>query len=397
MADLLLRFGSENGNGGDVDGMVNARGTASGDPPLLLAVNGGHVVAVQWLLARGADVHLTDRFGKSALAVARKKARTPYPFDSFKIILRLLESHLDFGGDVQRAEALRLEGNALFSEQQPKRAAVKYSESLTLAADARTWANRSQCYLSIARQSREAEVDFRCRARGRDFYLDLYQRALADAEAAIAMEPREPKAYFRAALALVGLGRVHRALDKLCSGVQSCGTAGPISSNIQKMESMMTDVLQKLQLDIVDRRRLYDEPADQHLRNVFTGSSDTSPVQSGDETFSPSEIPGNMCMWCETLLPPSMLMAGDVQDFKDHEVAEPLRPPSVTGTEERLRHVKNEKLSDARLCMMCSCPVDDKVSPQVLRDKYLGGSIYDVTVAAENTTGDVNREGDEFS
>lgn len=106
--------------------MINdCRGTVSSEPPLMLAVAGGHVDAVHWLLKRGANVHLADRFGKSALEMVRKKAKLPYDYNNFKIILHLLEEANDFSGDVALAEALRQEGNQLFLEKQFKRAIVK--------------------------------------------------------------------------------------------------------------------------------------------------------------------------------------------------------------------------------------------------------------------------------
>ena len=348
------------------------------------------MAAVRWLLARGANAHQADRFGRSPLAEARKRARRPYPFSNYTEVLRLLEGHLDFADDVRRAEQLRLEGNALFGEAQFKRAAVRYSEALRLAVDARSWANRSQCYLCLARQQREGEEDFRCGARGSAFYADLFERALADAEAAIAMEPRQqPKAYYRAALALLGLGRVHRALAKLRAGVQSCGSPGQPGS-VQQLEGMMDDLLQKLQMSGRERRQCYGESPGLGDLAVYTGGA----------PLSPGQVPRNMCMWCEKLLPPSLLppsllggaraagadrpvsvchvtlsVSDDEEEEEEEEEEAEEAEEEEEEAEEEEEEEEEEEAKGASACPLCMCPIDDKLSPQLLRDKYLGGHL----------------------
>lgn len=337
-------------------------------------VCGGHVDAVRWLLRHGASVHLTDRFGKSPLAEARKRARRPYPFNNYTEILQLLEEHIDFGSDVRRASDLRDEGNDLFREGQYKRAVVKYSDSLKLAADPRTLCNRSQCYLSIARQHRESETGFHCLNFGKDFYRDLYQRAVTDAEAVIAMEPKQPKGYYRGALALLGLGRVHNSLAMLHSGVKNCGAAAKNKcSNVHKMEEMMAEMLQKLQMSEDDRVILYGKSSDQLRQNIFVGQSKQSPTS--DDSFSPSSVPGNMCMWCEMLLPQAFFTGKSSELERQVEVIPEKDSPAVDEQVKRLDPSSSESFAST-LCPLCMCNVHDKASPQLLRDKYLGGNTY---------------------
>lgn len=372
-------------------------------------VCGGHVGAVRWLLSKGAgNVHATDRFGRSALAEARKKAKLPYPFDHHKAVLRLLEAHIDFSDDVARAQTCRDEGNALFrsDSNQFKRAAVKYTESLQWAADHRTFSNRSQCYLNIAREHRETESNFQCRNKGKEFYRDLFQRALADAEAARAMEPLLLKSHHRAALALLGLGAVHSALEALHAGLQSCSVAER-SGGSTESATMMADILGKLQLTELDLQSQYGcgygGKSKSHLstsisgNNVYFGNNRPAGlVPDGDSSFSLAEVPSNMCMWCETLLPASMLQEQEQEQqaqrkYVSSAPAEPLPcvsrnllssgndidigseivSPSSTAT----ASAKQERGGSVDLlCPLCFCSIHDKMSPQLLRDRYLGGN-----------------------
>ena len=357
--------------------------------------------AVRWLLSRGGGhVHVTDRFGRSALQEARKKAKLPYPFNHHKVILRLLEAHIDFSDDVAHAQTSREEGNVLFREhRQFKRAAVKYTESLQLAADHRTFSNRSQCYLNIAREHREGESHFQCRNQGKEFYRDLFQRALSDAEAARAMEPLLLKSHHRKALALLGLGAVHRALEALYVGLQSCSAAERSSSNAACMRRMIANLLEKLQmteLDLQERDGRGDSPDNVLITsrsssnntsdsnsNVYLGSSsrtDGVPEGGSRPSFSLDEVPSNMCMWCETMLPVSLLQRQEQKQQTAVATTRNLHSPSVHLNLPLSVTTPDVATTAALLCPLCFCNIHDKMSPQVLRDQYLGGSTSTSTV-----------------
>ena len=338
-------------------------------------VYGGHVAAVKWLLSRGANVYLADRFGNSAIDIARKKSNLPYPFENFKNILDMIENHIDFRSDVSLAEAYRIEGNKLFKERNFKRAIVKYSNSLQLASDHRTYSNRSQCYLNLAKLHREIETNFQYRIKGIEFYHELYENALADAEAACAMEPRYSKSYYREAIALLGMGNFHGALETLHAGLRQCGNS---DSSVSFLNNMMKNILDKLQLTKTEVDKLYGRLMPSLVADeVYAGKKEestsnllSSSVSSpGHSLCDFNRIPSNMCMWCEKLIPWSMMhiqQDHDTPEILDREiVGEANLPLSSFGQKGRIEH-----------CPLCFCNFYDKISPQILRDQYLGGNTF---------------------
>ena len=52
---------------------LDARSAAKGDTALHLAVWSGHLLAVQWLVRRGADMHATDNQGQNAAHIAARR------------------------------------------------------------------------------------------------------------------------------------------------------------------------------------------------------------------------------------------------------------------------------------------------------------------------------------
>ena len=94
----------------------------------------------------------------------------------------------------EKNEATREEGNALFKAGNVTAAAAKYTECIDSdPQDALSLANRAECYL-----------------RARQFHL-----ALRDADAARAADPAKPKALYKRAMALNGLGRYPEAVKTL--------------------------------------------------------------------------------------------------------------------------------------------------------------------------------------
>ena len=85
----------------------------------------------------------------------------------------------------EKNQATREEGNALFKAGNVTAAAAKYTECIDSdSQDALSLANRAECYL-----------------RARQFTL-----ALRDADAARAADPSKPKALYKRAMALNGVG-----------------------------------------------------------------------------------------------------------------------------------------------------------------------------------------------
>ena len=94
----------------------------------------------------------------------------------------------------EKNQATREEGNALFKAGNVTAAAAKYTECIDSdSQDALSLANRAECYL-----------------RARQFTL-----ALRDADAARAADPSKPKALYKRAMALNGLGRYPDAVKTL--------------------------------------------------------------------------------------------------------------------------------------------------------------------------------------
>ena len=91
-----------------------------------------------------------------------------------------------------------------------------------------------------------------------------------------------------------------------------------------------------------------------------TKSGESSFMSSSASLYSADHggIPSNMCMWCETVLPNAL--------FSKHKH----EATKISG----LKTLQVSSDVNNVPCPLCFCNVDDKQSPQLLRDKYLGGN-----------------------
>lgn len=335
-------------SGIDID---DTHGSAAGETPLLLSVSYAHIHIVRYLVSRGARIDLVDKFGNSPQSVVQKKLKSKNL--TMQSIFDPIREVLDgvFTKDVENARMYREEGNNLFRAGEYKRAIALYTDSIHHAEDAKTYSNRSQCYLELAKRGRGVDV------MELEYLRKMYRHALSDANKCRAMNSEDPKGYFRAALAYIGCGDFPFAAQVLRTGVNKCphkitttiSVAQPHSAieNASDASSLsgvsaLHELLEELAVSHVPlgNRPLELRPKSAQLihHSPRLGQSD---VQERNETSQ-----GASCAWCEMPLPAS---------HHDSEIVD-----AGEGNQEP--------------CPYCGCPLRDRRTPLMLRKKYLGAS-----------------------
>lgn len=133
------------------------------------------------------EAHLTDMANKMVAGVGAKlgENETAAIHEQVRIASQKNDAQLNQDtGDAARAEYRKTLGNEQFKIGEYQQAAVHYTESLDLDGSvAAVWANRAMCWLKLANPN----------------------RALADADKCIELDPQYTKAHFRRGVALLEL------------------------------------------------------------------------------------------------------------------------------------------------------------------------------------------------
>lgn len=167
-----------------------ADGTA-GAADLLAGVDGAADAA--------ADVQFITRWVSGSLLTERVvRDAMEYPTTARELRAEGREEEAGEAAAARRAALRREQGNAAFKEGSWAQAVVFYTQSVAAAPSAAALSNRAAAFLKLGE----------------------HEKALADAEAAVALEPSHVKALFRKGLALHALaryGEAARVLDAACA------------------------------------------------------------------------------------------------------------------------------------------------------------------------------------
>ena len=309
----------------------DTHGSAAGESPLLLAVSYTHKDIAQLLVSRGARIDLMDKFGNSPLSVVDKKlkSRSDIIRERYSPLSTLLKGV--YAGDVYTADSLRKEGNALFRTGSYKKAIACYTDSLHLAEDARSYSNRCQCYLELARQGRSEPH------RDLEHLHKLYHHALQDATRSRVMAPQVAKGYYRLAVSAMGCGDFPYAVYVLQVGVANC---------VHTTQSLTSPEPITATTNCIPPP---PSPQGLHALRVLLAELQEGGVPVGEgpleDPVGTREIGGEglgeqwLCYWCDW-------------------------PQDVT--EETL-------CASEWACRYCGCNVCDRETPLRLKEKYLGG------------------------
>eukprot|EP00435_Cladocopium_sp_Y103_P073330 s78_g43.t1 len=138
--------------------------------------------------------------------------------------LELLESKVSSPAVKLLANRLREQGNAAFQQKDFFDAARAYTESLeAYGLDARVYANRAAVWLELAKLTTDnLEKQF------------MFQKTCTDCQRCITLDSKNVKAFFRLALASMGLKDFPQALRIVCDALKSCKGVSGIQS-LQKL------------------------------------------------------------------------------------------------------------------------------------------------------------------
>jgi ankyrin repeat protein len=360
-------------NGVDID---DNHGSAAGETPLLISVSYAHTDIVRLLVSRGARIDLLDKFGNSPLSVVNKKLKSKNAAMRaiYGPIGEVLESVIS--KDVDNATTYREEANNLFRAGEYKRAIALYTDSIHHAEDAKTYSNRSQCYLELAKRGRMVEV------MELEYIRKMYRQALSDANQCRAMDPAQPKGHFRAALAFIGCGDFPSAVHVLHVGIQRCPVGAPFTASVEDESkssplsgvSALHELLEELAMADVPLGR---EPLELRPKSALLIHHSPRPGRSSREGKSEGETAdmGDVdvahaptCAWCEMPLPVhGHQSGGGTGDGSGRRIS--VGEVDTGGSA--------LSLYSHGPCPCCGCRLQDRQTPLRLRKKYLGPSPRD--------------------
>ena len=175
---------------------IDIRRAVTEETALHEAILHQEVVPVKVLLKYGARIDTRNWRGHMPIPTAQAVCWHDAGIneDCCKVLKLLLDAEAEWS---QRAEALRLEGNQLFAKGDFVKAKKLYTQSLEVYEDPRTFANRAQCFINIAKQDLkylECEEVFPTNIQlcGRE--------AVSDALKALEMDSSYAKAHYRLVL-----------------------------------------------------------------------------------------------------------------------------------------------------------------------------------------------------
>ena len=234
--------------------------------PLHLAALYRHEEHLQILLNAGAQVDATNYQGQSPIDYLKRESFMNLGGGNEQHCLKLLESKVSSPAAKQMANRLREEGNAAYRKQDFFDAARAYSESLeAYGLDARVYANRAAVWLELAKLTSD-NMEKR----------HMFQRTCSDCERCIALDSKNLKAYFRLAMASMGLKDFPQALRIACDALKACKC---MAGN---------QPLQKLRDDL----RARGVPFFEGVRNPFqTASRNALQAVAAGAPYKP-------CSWC---------------------------------------------------------------------------------------------------
>ena len=317
ISKLFLRHGAD----------INDRDNPTKESPLALASFYGKVSLVECLLSNGARLDLTDWRGFTprqnvewAISDCPHLADRRDCHDEILALLDHAAASFVTGDsevavnstDREKANQLRESGNRHFKAGDFETAISEYTASLQAAEDQRGFNNRCQCYLNMAKRVR-ARDGTGCLKEARAWY----RLAMADAIRATGLEPPSAKAFQRHATALIGIGDFPRALfntEQALRRLAAAAPAGPAE-------------------DCGPLRALRDSLARGGVPDRFINRNSDEWEAVAARLPAEPVAPGH-CFWCECLTPASAARSA--------------------------------------ACFNCNCPVEERIQPIVLRERYLG-------------------------